>query len=215
MAILISILFILLPLTGSVVACVATASRQAWAFARDNGVPFSATARHVSIRSLSHGNSADTTAQINPKSAIPLNAIIISLVVCVLLSLINIGSTAALNAILALDLTALLASYIVSIGCLLLKRLRSEPVPHREWSLGKAGTAINIAALCWLFPVLIFTLFPSSVPVTPDGMNWECLLFGFMVLFASGYYVVKGRHMYVSPRERLRRGLEGEVSMAV
>ena len=65
-----------------------------------------------------------------------------------LLSLINIGSTAALNAILALDLTALLSSYILSIGCLLLKRLRGEPIPHREWSLGKAGMAINIAALC-------------------------------------------------------------------
>jgi amino acid transporter len=125
----------------------------------------------------------------------------------VLLSLINIGSTAALNAILALDLTALLTSYILSIGCLLLKRLRGEPIPHRE--------AINIAALCWLFPVLVFTLFPATVPVTPDGMNWGCLLFGFMVLFASGYYVTKGRYVYVSPRERLRRDLEGEVSMAL
>jgi amino acid transporter len=133
----------------------------------------------------------------------------------VLLSLINIGSTAALNAILALDLTALLTSYILSIGCLLLKRLRGEPIPHREWSLGKAGMAINIAALCWLFPVLVFTLFPSTVPVTPDGMNWGCLLFGFMVLFASGYYVIEGRHVYVSPRERLRRDLEDDVSMAL
>ena len=132
-----------------------------------------------------------------------------------LLSLINIGSTAALNAILALDLTALLTSYILSIGCLLLKRLRGEPIPYREWSLGKAGMAINIAALCWLFPVLVFTLFPSTVPVTPDGMNWGCLLFGFMVLFASGYYAVKGRHVYVSPRERLRRDLEDDVSMAL
>jgi len=133
----------------------------------------------------------------------------------VLLSLINIGSTAALNAILALDLTALLTSYILSIGCLLLKRLRGEPIPHRKWSLGKAGMAINIAALCWLFPVLVFTLFPSTVPVTPDGMNWGCLLFGFMVLFASGYYVIKGRHVYVSPRERLRRDLEDDVPMAL
>jgi amino acid transporter len=151
-----------------------------------------------------------TLSKIYPKSAIPLNAIIVSLLVCVLLSLINIGSTAALNAILALDLTALLASYSISIGCLLLKRLKGEALPHREWSLGKAGMAINVAALCWLLPVLIFTLFPSSIPVTPDGMNWGCLLFGFMVLFASGYYLVKGRHVYVSPRERVRRGLEGD-----
>lgn len=152
--------------------------------------------------------------QIHPKSAIPINAIIISLIVCVLLSLINIGSTAALNAILALDLTALLASYIISISCVLLKRLKGERLPYREWSLGKAGLAINIAALCWLFPVLVFTLFPSQVPVTPDGMNWGCLLFGFMALFATGYYVTQGRRIYISPRERLRRDLEDEIAMS-
>lgn len=43
-------MLIILPLTGSVIACVATASRQTWAFARDGGVPFSATVRHVSSR---------------------------------------------------------------------------------------------------------------------------------------------------------------------
>lgn len=40
-------LLIILPLTGSVIACVATASRQIWSFARDGGVPFSKTIRHV------------------------------------------------------------------------------------------------------------------------------------------------------------------------
>lgn len=131
-----------------------------------------------------------------------------------MLSLINIGSTAALNAILALDLTALLASYILSIGCLVLKRVRGQRLPHREWSLGRAGLPINIAALCWLFPVLVFTLFPSEVPVTPEGMNWGCLLFGFMVLFASGYYILGGRRYYISPRERLRRSQEDEILAA-
>lgn len=92
---------------------------------------------------------------------------------------------------------------------MVLKRLRNEPLPQREWTLGRAGFAVNIAALCWLLPVLVFTLFPTSVPVKPDGMNWGCLLFGFMVLFATGYYVVKGRKVYVSPRERLRRDLQG------
>lgn len=157
-------------------------------------------------------DSTNRTTQIYPKSAISFNAIVVSLILCVLLSLVNIGSTAALNAILALDLTVLLASYSISIGCLLLKRLKDETIPHREWSLGKAGTAISITALCWLLPVLVF---PSWIPVTPDGMNWGCLLFGFMVFFASGYYLVKGRHSYISPRERLRRGFEDDNDMSL
>jgi amino acid transporter len=148
--------------------------------------------------------------QIYPKSAIPLNAILVSLIVCVLLSLINIGSTAALNAILALDLAALLASYSISIGCILYKRIRGERLPHCEWSLGKWGFAINVGALCWLLPIFVFTMFPSVVPVTPSGMNWACLLFGFMVLFSTGYYIIRGKNVYISPKERLRRDLENE-----
>lgn len=41
---------IILPLTGSVIACVATASRQIWSFARDQGVPFSNFVRQVSAK---------------------------------------------------------------------------------------------------------------------------------------------------------------------
>lgn len=77
--------------------------------------------------------------QVYPKWNLPLNAILISLVVCVLLSMINIGSTVALNAILALDLASLLCSYTLSIGCLALKRIRGEQLPYREWSLGWWG----------------------------------------------------------------------------
>ena len=46
-------MLIIFPMTGSVIACVATASRQTWAFARDNGVPFSATVSHVSTKTPS------------------------------------------------------------------------------------------------------------------------------------------------------------------
>ncbi|KAK0946336.1 hypothetical protein LTR29_002098 [Friedmanniomyces endolithicus] len=187
-------LLLILPLTGSVIACVATASRQIWAFARDNGVPFSAAVRHI-----------------YPKSSIPLNAIMISLIVCVLLSLINLGSTAALNAILALDLAALLSSYTISIGCIAMKRMRGETLPACEWSLGKWGLPINIAALIWLIPIFTFTLFPSVTPVTAVGMNYGCLLFGFVVLFSTVYYIIVGRHVYISPRERLRRDLQHEL----
>ena len=45
-------IIILLPLTGSVIACVATASRQIWSFARDQGVPFSRAVQYVSASIL-------------------------------------------------------------------------------------------------------------------------------------------------------------------
>lgn len=45
----IMVVIVLVALTGSVVAEIATASRQLWSFARDNGVPFSATVAKVSL----------------------------------------------------------------------------------------------------------------------------------------------------------------------
>jgi amino acid transporter len=59
-------MLIILPLTGSVIACVATASRQTWAFARDNGVPFSATVRHVRLNPLHIFDNADVAARSTP-----------------------------------------------------------------------------------------------------------------------------------------------------
>lgn len=56
-------LLILLPLVGSEIACIATASRQLWSFARDNGVPFAGTVRHVRLSTIicceHSGNNAD------------------------------------------------------------------------------------------------------------------------------------------------------------
>jgi choline transport protein len=68
---------------------------------------------------------------------IPLRAVLVSMGVTCLLSMINIGSTAALNAILSLGVVALLSSYFVTISCLIWRRLWGEPLPPRRWSLVK------------------------------------------------------------------------------
>lgn len=64
---------------------VATCSRQLFAFARDQGVPFSTF-----------------LSRIRPGWDIPLNSVIVSFIVAVGLSLINIGSTVAFNSVAAL-----------------------------------------------------------------------------------------------------------------
>ena len=71
--------------------------------------------------------------------------------VCVLLSLINIGSTTALNAILALDLASLLCSYTICILCLVFKRLRGEVLPPAQWSLGRWGTYRAVITRCLMY----------------------------------------------------------------
>ncbi|TKA21685.1 hypothetical protein B0A54_18021, partial [Friedmanniomyces endolithicus] len=116
---------------------VATASRQLWSFARDQGVPFSAWLSHVS-----------------PGWNIPIRAVLVSVVISTLLSFINIGSYVALNAINSLGVVSLLVSYTVTITCLVWRRLSGTPLPPRKWSLGRYGLTINLIALAFVLPVL-------------------------------------------------------------
>jgi amino acid transporter len=144
------------------------------------------------------------------RRAIPLNAILVSLLVNCLLPLVNIGSSAALNALFSLSGVSILTSYLICIGCLVLKRIRrsDDALPARRWTLGRSGLYINIAALCFLAVLSVFCFFPPATPiVTPGAMNWGCLLYGSVVIFATGYYLVRGRDEYSPPVYRVRRDL--------
>jgi amino acid transporter len=178
----------IITLTGSCIAEVATASRQLWSFARDKGVPFSGY-----------------IAKVHPTWNIPLNAVFISFIATVLLSLINIGSTAALFAIFSLTTGSILMSYMICIVCILIKRFRGEPLPARRWSLGKWGMPINIIAMCFLLPVYVFSFFPAGTPTTPETMNWGVVLHVFMVGWSTVYYFTYGRHVFVPPVSLVHR----------
>ncbi|KAI9803960.1 MAG: hypothetical protein M1833_000241 [Piccolia ochrophora] len=164
------------------ISILATASRQTFAFARDEGLPYSKFFAHV-----------------NPRWQLPLNSIMVSFVVTVLLSLINIGSTAAFNAIASLSVVSLFTGYIMSIGCYTWKKLTHQPLPPSRWSMGRIGPAVNIFALLWLAFAIIMAFFPIATPVTPETMNWAILVYGAVVIFAVGAFFVRGRKAYSGP----------------
>lgn len=139
---------------------------------------------------------------------VPVNAVIISIVVAVLLSLINLGSTAALNALFTLSSGGSLTSYTICIACLLSKRMRGERLPPRQWTLGRYGGFINIGALCFLIVLLIWSFFPAVTPVKLSTMNWGVLIYGFVILFSTFYYIFWGRKVYKPPLEKVRRYLQ-------
>lgn len=228
---------IIIALVCAVIAEVATASRQIWSFARDKGLPFSpflskvpcshllsktSSKFHIDVASIfsslpiystipnwqQHNLTLPLTIlQVSPSFPIPLNAVIVSFLFGIVISLINLGSSVALNAIVSLTLSALLASYILSIGCILSKRLRGETLPSSRWSLGRAGTAVNIIALVFLVPFFVFCFFPTSTPVQPDTMNWNIVMFGGIFLWATVFYALKGRKVYIPPVRIVKRGI--------
>ncbi|EAS36416.3 GABA permease [Coccidioides immitis RS] len=166
----------------SAISILATCSRQAFAFARDNALPFSSF-----------------FANVNPKSKIPVNAVMFTTTVTLLLSLINIGSTEAFNAIASLTVGSLYLSYILSIGAFIARRLRPEPLPRARFSLGKFGLPINIFAFFYLCFAIVFTFFPGQRHVTLQNMNWSVLVWGVVVVFAIVQYMVHGRKVYEGP----------------
>lgn len=139
------------------------------------------------------------TCSVRPGWDIPLNAVLISFVITCLLSLINLGSSVAFNAILSLTVGAILSSYIISISCVAIRKIRGDPLPHARWSLGRAGLACNIIAVAFLLLVYAFSFFPLAPNPEPKSMNWSSLLYGSVILFSICYYFIFGRHAYEGP----------------
>ncbi|QIW96459.1 hypothetical protein AMS68_001977 [Peltaster fructicola] len=166
---------------------VATTSRQIWAFARDQGLPFSNWIHQVST----YWN-------------VPFNALLASLAISFVLLCINFGSDVALNAILSVSNAALLFTYIIAIGCVRLKRLRGEPLLPRRWSLGSWGGMINDFALAFLAVAFVFSFFPEAPSIGDDtwvaDFNWAIVIFAAWMVISVGLWFVGGaRHRYVPP----------------
>lgn len=162
-----------------------------WAFARDNGLPFSGF-----------------LSAVQPGRDIPFNAVMTSYVFAMLISLINLGSAAAFNIITSLATGALLCSYIVSITCIIIKRLRGEPLLPRRWDLGRLGLPMNIIAVLFLSLIFILSFFPQSpVDLSPATFNFNIVIFAGVFLIAGVYFLVHGRKVYHGPVAYVRKDL--------
>jgi choline transport protein len=142
---------------------------------------------------------------VTPGWNIPMHAVSVSFVVTSLIACINLGSNTALNAINSLGSIAILSSYFVTISCLIWRRLKGPPLPQRRWSLGRYGLAINISACLFLIPFWFFAFWPLFDPVTPQNMNWACVMFVGTISFAIIYYMVRGKKYYTGPVVLVKR----------
>ncbi|KAK3633780.1 hypothetical protein LTR22_019964 [Elasticomyces elasticus] len=169
--------------TAGCIGCNASASRETFAFARDDGLPFKTW-----------------LAKVQTKSMIPLNSVLVTCIITFLLSLINIGSTIAFNAIISLQLIALMATYACSIACVLFRRMKGEHnLPSAQWSLGAAGKPINTIALVYSIYLVFWIGWPPVRDVTASSFNWATPMFGAIFLFSLVFYYTNGRKVYKGP----------------
>ena len=135
----------------------------------------------------------------NYKRNVPDNAVYLTSVGSGIICLINLGSTTAFNIVVSLTLLALLSTYMISIGCILLKRIQKQELPPARWSLGKWGLPINAFAFVYSGFVIVFSCFPNSVPVTASTANWAPLVWVGVILVAVMAYLVHGKKLYTPP----------------
>lgn len=176
-------ILILLIVIAANISWNASTARQTWAFARDSGLPFSKWISHVS-----------------PSKQLPVNAIILTCIITCLLSLINIGSNTAFNAIISLQVVAVMLTYCISMCCVLYRRIaHPELIPKARWSLGKWGVPVNSIGIVYVTFIFFWSFWPNYIPVNAEDMNWSIVLFMGVFFVSLAMYAIRGRHVYKGP----------------
>ncbi|KAK3069571.1 hypothetical protein LTR53_011981 [Teratosphaeriaceae sp. CCFEE 6253] len=208
----------LLLLMVSNVAYQASTGRQTFAFARDGGMPFSKWIGHV-----------------NPKYHLPVNAVLLTAIITILLCIINLGSSDAFAAILSLAAVAQMATYSISISCVLYRRVTAPHLlPKAQWGLGRWGVPVNAAGAAYAWFAFFWAFWPASTPVAADSMSkseplvavssnyasmeeadhladYAIVMFGGVMILALIYFVVQARKTYAGPVTRTEAYLEGKL----
>ncbi|KAI0098775.1 amino acid transporter [Nemania sp. FL0031] len=187
---------ILVIVLASSISAYASASRMIWSFARDNGLPFNRT-----------------LVKLN-KNALPVYAILATMVITTLLSLIVLGSSVVLSALLSLLVAALYSSYLITCALLLWHRVRGGVKPYVEdservdadnlsWGPWKVpepfGTLNNAFACLYTVFLLFWSFWPESNHPTAAELNWSVVVYGGVILFSITWYVLRARKSFKGP----------------
>ena len=183
-------LFFIIFLIGifSGIGCTTAASRLTWAFARDNAIPFS-----------------NTFKKVNKKTDVPINAVILSTGIQMLLGCVYFGSSAAFSAFSSVSVICLGCSYGIPILISFLDRRNS--ISNAKFNLGKFGSVCNMVAIAWFAIAMPLFCFPTTTPTNLDSMNYASIVFVGFVFISGVYYVVHGRKTYAGPPSVIRSPL--------
>ncbi|KAM3469949.1 hypothetical protein MY8738_009935 [Beauveria namnaoensis] len=163
------------------IGCTTAASRCVWAFARDGAIPGS-----------------KWWIQVNKKLDVPLNAMMLSMIVQIVLGVINFGSAVAFNAFSGVGVICLTASYATPIAInMLTRRTKVADAPFR---LGKFGYVANFVAVAWSLLALPLFCMPTNYPVTKvENVNFASVVFAAAMTISALWYVVWGHRNYAGP----------------
>jgi urea carboxylase system permease len=157
----------------------ANASRLLFSMARDREVPGSALFSRVS-----------------PSLGTPVAAILTTAILAAVL----IFATQVEAVLVAVTVVMIYLAYAICVGATLVARLRGWPRQQSNFSLGKAGLAINVIALIYQVAMIINLAWYRPVATAPWYLN-------LAVLFVPIIMVLGGIYYYAVVRPRARAGV--------
>lgn len=128
-----------------------------------------------------------------------MNAVYITSVLVGILAFVQLGSTVAFNTIVSLSVLGLLSTYLISIGSVLWVRIRGQPLPPARWSLGRLGLPVNAFAVFYCAFIIVFSSFPTAIPVDTDSANWAPAVWVGVIILSGIVYLVHGKKHYQAP----------------
>lgn len=133
---------------------------------------------------------------INKRTGTPINAVWITVVLCICINLVGLGSYTAILGVFNICAIALDWSYVIPIMCKLIWPQNFTPGP---WHMGKFSKWVNIWACLWTLFVSIIFILPTNLPVAADTMNYACVFLAALIIASYSWWFAGGRKWYTGP----------------
>ncbi|KAF5015758.1 hypothetical protein F66182_12792 [Fusarium sp. NRRL 66182] len=170
----------------STISLVADGSRSLYAFARDQGLPFSGT-----------------LSKVDRKKHIPIYAVVVTVVVQMAFNSIYFGTVTGFNTVVSIATTGFYASYALALLARLLGHFfREKIVFSGSYSLSlPISLSANLIGFLFLLFAFISFNFPSEAPVNEETMNYTSAAIGVTGLLSLVTWFTTGYKHFHGPAE--------------
>ncbi|KAG7192326.1 GABA-specific high-affinity permease [Scheffersomyces spartinae] len=163
------------------------ASRQIWAFARDDGTPFI-------YRIIKY---------VDPRVKVPINATIFAAALSCFIGLLILINTTAANALFSLAVAGNYLAWGMPVFLVLLPYGKQKFVPGPFHFGPVVSTIINVLTVLWIVFIIVLCMFPDNKSVTKETMNYTVVINCGIWLLAVIYYFAYGYRIYSGPKSNL------------
>ncbi|KKK22117.1 hypothetical protein ARAM_006469 [Aspergillus rambellii] len=170
--------------------CMVAASRVTYAYARDDCFPLSKYWKRV-----------------NGTTQTPVNAVVLNAVLGILMCLLMFGGSVAIGALFSIGAIAQFVAFAIPITIRVFfvgDRFRRGP-----WHLGRFGPfigGVGVSFVLLMVPILCLPSVTGS-DLTPDLMNWTCLVWGAPMLAVTIWWFVDAHKWFRGPKVNVEHAI--------